>query len=300
MSPGTAGTSARATVSVVIPAFNCAEWIGRALQSVDRQTRPVDEIIVVDDASTDNPREFVHAPVRYVRHEWNRGVSAARNTGVRMTAGDYLVFLDADDELAPDAVEKMLHATETAGASWCITDVYRITGDAVSISRFNPPDGDPLLAILAMDFVTRGFFFRRADFEEIGMYDETLRACEDWEIFIRMMEAGKPFCYLAEPVYRYHRRKGSLTTGHVGTVLACNRRILEIHHRRLAARGEEFNRAWAAALWFVGRRHWEAKHRLAGAWYGVRSVLCERSLQRPGRFLRRIIGLQPRRGAGRG
>jgi glycosyltransferase involved in cell wall biosynthesis len=294
--------SARATVSVIIPVFNCAEWIGRALQSVYRQTRPVDEIIVVDDASRDNPREFVHAPALYVRHEFNRGVSAARNTGARMAAGDYLVFLDADDELTPDAVEKMLHAAETAGASWCITDICKITNDSVSVSRFNPPDGDPFLAILAMDFVTRGIFFRRADFEEIGMFDETLRASEDWEIFIRMMEAGKPFCYLPEPVYRYHRREGSLTTGNAGTVLACNRRILDMHHRRLAPKGEEFNRAWAAALWFVGRRHWEAKHRFAAAWYGVRSVLQQRSLQRPRRFLQRIIGLRQKgeTGADRG
>jgi len=107
--------------------------------------------------------------------------------------GDYLMFLDADDELTPDAVEKMLHAVETAGASWCITDTYRITGNRVSVARFNPPDGDPFLAILAMDLITMGFFFRRADFEEIGMFDETLRASEDWEFFIRMMEGASHF-----------------------------------------------------------------------------------------------------------
>jgi glycosyltransferase involved in cell wall biosynthesis len=229
-------------------------------------------------------------PFRYVRHEFNRGVSAARNTGARMARGDYLVFLDADDELVPDAVEKMLRAIESAGASWCITDTFIITGDTISVSRFNPPDGDPFLAILAMDFITRGIFFRRTDFEDIGMYDETLLACEDWEIFIRMTEPGKPFCYLAEPVYRYHRREGSLTTGHLGTVLACNRRILNKHHRRLAPRGEEFNRVWAAGLWFVGRRHWEAKRRLAAAWHGFMSVVREGSLERPRRFLKRILG----------
>jgi len=280
-----------ATVSVVIPAFNCAEWIGRALQSVDCQTRPVDEVIVVDDASTDNLRQAVQAPVQYVRHEFNRGVSAARNTGARMAAGDYLLFLDADDALVPDAVEKMLGAVEASGASWCITEIYKITGDQVSVVRCNPPDGNPLLAILAVDFVTRGIFFRRADFEEVGMYDETLRASEDWEIFIRMMEAKKQVCYLTEPLYRYYRREGSLTTGHLGTVLACNRRILDKHHRRMARRGEEFNLVWAGALWVLGRRHWEANHLFIAAWYGVSCVLRERSLQRPRRFLKRIIGL---------
>lgn len=278
------------TVSVVIPAFNCAEWIGRALQSLHCQTRLADEIIVVDDASTDNLREAVHAPVRYIRHEFNCGLSAARNTGARMAVGDYLVFLDADDELVPDALEKMVGAAEVTGASWCITDIYKITGDHVSVVRCNQPEGDPLLAILAMDFVTQGFFFRRRDFEEIGMYHETLRATEDWEIYIRMMEAGKKVCYLREPLYRYYRREGSITTGQVATVLACNRRILDMHHRRLAPRGEEFKRAWAAALWVLGRRHWEAKHRLTAAWYGFRSVLQERSLGRPRRFLKRAAG----------
>jgi glycosyltransferase involved in cell wall biosynthesis len=279
-----------ARVSVVIPAFNCAEWIERALRSLHCQTQPADEIIVVDDASTDDLRELVPAPVRYVRLESNRGISAARNTGARMATGDYLAFLDADDELVPDALEKMLGAVETAGASWCITDIYKISGDRVSVVRCNQPEGDPLLAILAMDFVTRGIFFRRRDFEEIGMYDETLSGTEDWEIFIRMMEARKKVCYLSEPLYRYYRREGSITTAHLGTVLARCGRIIDKHHRRLAPRGLEFNRAWAAALWVLGRRHWEAKYRFAAVWYGFRSVVRDRSLRRPRQFLKRIFG----------
>jgi glycosyltransferase involved in cell wall biosynthesis len=286
--------SARATVSVIIPAYNSAEWIGRAIQSVLAQSRPVDEIIVVDDASTDNLREAVQAPVRYVRHEYNRGVSAARNTGARMAAGDYLAFLDADDAMVPDAIEKMLHAAETTGTSWCITDTYRIVKGEVSVWRCDPSHEDPLVAILTSDFVMRGMFFRRTVFEDIGMYDETLRTREDWEIFIRMIDAGKRYCYLAEPLYQYYRREGSLSTGHLETILVCTKRVLDKHHRRIAPRGEDFNQAWATALWLLGRRNWELNHRFMAAWYGLRSVLRERSFRQPRRFLKGIIGFRGR------
>src|SRR6185295_15784622 len=97
--------------------------------------------------------------------------------------------------------------------------------DKTFLWRCNPSDEDPLVAILAADFVMRGFFFRRTDFEEIGMYDETLRAREDWDINIRMIEAGKQFCYLAEPLYRYYRREGSISTAQSRDVLACTKRI---------------------------------------------------------------------------
>ncbi len=103
-----------ALVSVVIPCYNQAHFLGEAIESVLAQSYPHLEIVVVDDGSPDNTEEVAarYPGVRYVRQE-NQGLAAARNTGLRHSRGDYLVFLDADDRLLPEAVEaglEHLHA----------------------------------------------------------------------------------------------------------------------------------------------------------------------------------------------
>jgi glycosyltransferase involved in cell wall biosynthesis len=272
----------------VIPAFHCAGSSDRAIRSVLAQSRPADEIIVVDDASTDSLREVVQPPVRYVRHEVNRGAAAARNTGARLSDADYLVFLDADDALAPDAIEKMHRAVESTVARWCITDVHRIEYGKTFLWRSKPPKTDALAAILAADFVMVGIFFRRTDFEEVGGYDETLRARNDWDLNIRMIRAGKRFCYIPEPLYQYYRREGSITEG--THVVACTKRILDKHHRKLAPQSKAYRQAYGAALWLLGKRYWHANHRFAAVYYCLASLFLERDLQRPRRFLTRLMG----------
>ena len=94
------------TVAVIIPTFNHARFLAEAIKSVLAQTRPADEIIVVDDGSTDDPAAVVakFPTVRLIRQD-NRGLSAARNTGLRNCKASHIVFLDADDRLLPTALE---------------------------------------------------------------------------------------------------------------------------------------------------------------------------------------------------
>ncbi len=93
-------------ISVIIPCYNQAHFLYEAIESVLAQTHHDFEIIVVDDGSTDSTAEVAagHPDVRYVRQP-NRGVATARNTGLRESEGEYLVFLDADDHLLPAALE---------------------------------------------------------------------------------------------------------------------------------------------------------------------------------------------------
>jgi len=93
-------------VSVIIPCYNQAHFLDEAIESVLTQTYPNREIIVVDDGSTDNTAEVAgrYSAVRHIYQE-NAGPSAARNTGVTKSRGEYLVFLDADDRLLPEALE---------------------------------------------------------------------------------------------------------------------------------------------------------------------------------------------------
>ena len=102
------------TVSVIIPTYNHAHFLPDALSSVLTQTRPADEIIVVDDGSCDNPGAVIERfpGVRLIKQE-NRGRSAARNTGLWNANSSHVVFLDADDRLLPNALEVGLNCAAT-------------------------------------------------------------------------------------------------------------------------------------------------------------------------------------------
>ncbi len=108
-------TTTTATVSVVIPTFNRASVVTRALESVLLQTRPPDELLVVDDGSTDDTAERVRAELPGVRviEQENRGVSAARNAGIRAATGTWIALLDSDDEWLPEKLDRQLRAVTT-------------------------------------------------------------------------------------------------------------------------------------------------------------------------------------------
>ena len=98
------------TISAIIPAYNAEKYLARSIDSVLAQTCPVDEIIVVDDGSTDKTAEIIKRygdKVRYI-HQDNAGVSAARNAGIHAATGDWIAFLDADDEWLPKKIERQV------------------------------------------------------------------------------------------------------------------------------------------------------------------------------------------------
>ena len=107
-----ASEPARPVVTVIIPTFNRAAIVGRAIRSVLAQTCPDWELIVVDDCSTDATeqavRDFSDNRIKYLRHDRNRRLSAARNTALRCGRGEYVAFLDDDDEWLPEKLEKEL------------------------------------------------------------------------------------------------------------------------------------------------------------------------------------------------
>ena len=112
-------------VSVIMPAYNCAQYIGQAIQSVQKQTVNW-ELIIVDDASTDMTKETVKPylldeRIHYYRNECNKGVSYSRNLGVSKAAGEYVAYLDADDWWEADKLQKQLALMEEKNAVLCYT-----------------------------------------------------------------------------------------------------------------------------------------------------------------------------------
>ncbi len=193
-------------VSVVIPTRDRADLVGRAIASVLAQSRPPDEVIVVDDGSTDATEEAVRrfAGVRYLGVE-PRGVSGARNHGIAAASGEWLAFLDSDDEWLPEKLEEQLAALAAQPEyRVCHADeIWIRNGRRVNPRRRHAKQGGwifrhclPLCAISPSAVV-----IHRSIFERVGLFDEELPACEDYDLWLRV-SALYPVLYVDRPLIR--------------------------------------------------------------------------------------------------
>jgi glycosyltransferase involved in cell wall biosynthesis len=164
-------------VSVVIPCYNQAHFLKEAIESVLKQSYPHYEIVVVDDGSTDETSEVAgsYERVRLIRQE-NRGLAEARNTGIKHSEGDYLVFLDADDRLLPDALAVGVESFDShPECAFVFGHSDFIAEDGSPLRKPTPPlIGSELLPIL----LSRSFFvipgeviYRRVILDDVGLFD---------------------------------------------------------------------------------------------------------------------------------
>jgi len=193
-------------VSVVIPVYNAAATVGGAIDSVLAQTFTDLEIIAVDNGSTDRSREVLAGYSRHVKvlEEPKRGPSAARNTGVRASSGEYLGFLDADDWWRPTMLERTVQALDRdPDCALVFTDLALVdsTGReqmASLVGESHPPTVAEMLERL-WPILPSGVLMRRRAFDLAGGFEETLTAFEDVYLWLRAREHGN-FLYLAEPL----------------------------------------------------------------------------------------------------
>lgn len=185
-----------ASVAAVIPAFNRRHLLGRSLGSVLAQTRRADDIIVVDDGSTDGTAEWLAATypgvLRCVRQP-NSGVSSARNAGLAAASCDYVAFLDSDDEWLPGHLELMLEAAEQApDAGLILSDVECVDGDGVPLQTIRrrahlPRDGRVLAdVVLQPALFPSSALVKRTDLLAIGGFNVELRTAEDIDLHLRL------------------------------------------------------------------------------------------------------------------
>ena len=193
------------TVSVVIPTFNRAGILARALGSVFSQTRPPQEVIVVDDGSNDETERQVMAGFPQARYLWqeNQGVAAARNRGARMALGTWLAFLDSDDEWLPEKLELQLNALRAhPELPLCHTDeIWMRRGRRVNPMNKHAKFGGRIfhrcleLCVISPSSV----LLRREFFDVVGGFDETFPVCEDYDLWLRIC-SRHPVLYLEEPL----------------------------------------------------------------------------------------------------
>lgn len=199
----------RPSVSVVVPTFNRAELVQRALRSVVAQTRPAEQVIVVDDGSTDDTGRLVQqnfGAVDYLAQE-NRGVSAARNRGIEVATGEWIALLDSDDEWLPQKLERQFEYLEQEPAHRvCHTDeIWIRRGRRVNPRLKHAKQGGwifrhclPLCAISPSSVL-----IHRSVFDEVGLFDETLPACEDYDLWLRVCSRW-PVLYVPEQLVVKH------------------------------------------------------------------------------------------------
>jgi glycosyltransferase involved in cell wall biosynthesis len=208
-------------VSVVVCCYNSGPPLADALRSVAAQTWPAGEIIVVDDGSKPEPAAFIESTVRAfpgvkLAREPNRGPSGARNRGVQLSRGDYVVFLDHDDLWAPTLIEKLATALGNlprAGCVFCRIEHMRTNGERTG--RVSRPQmrGFTVKDLLLHDPACCGssFMVKKDAFTQVGGFPEDLRSCEAPELFIRFLLAGWEIEGIDDVLVYYRNSPGGLS-----------------------------------------------------------------------------------------
>ncbi len=206
-------------VSVIIPAYNAAPWIGASIRSVTEQTTTDLEVIVVNDGSTDATgalaRSFPDPRVR-ILDQANAGVSAARNAGIRAARGSFISFLDADDAMLPSNLETKLSALNRESVDWVYGDLMPCDGDLVPSGEvMKGTDGDVVRTILlgmetAVPAPCSNLVARHECFSNGLELDEQLSNAADQDLALRLANAFSHF-HVPQALTLYRVLPGSMS-----------------------------------------------------------------------------------------
>lgn len=273
-----------ADVSVVMPAYNNADTVGRALASIAAQTVPPCEVIVVDDGSGDGTAEAVRAMagrmngvrLRLFRQQ-NQGAGAARNRALAAATGTWLAFLDADDEWMPDKLEQSLAQTDPARHDMSAHNVLILDGDRSHVvdclPHWQADPADPFRTLFLRGFISSStVLLRRQVALRAGGFDPTLRSAQDYELWLAVLGLiGGRFLVFPQALLRYYVAPQGITS-HIDRKIACSLAILRRHVGRLKERSGP---VLLPVLLRLAAIHLEAfrGHRRQGAWFKALACL---------------------------
>jgi glycosyltransferase involved in cell wall biosynthesis len=270
-------------VSVVIPCYNQAHFLGEAIESVLKQTYPHYEIVVVDDGSTDNTSEVAshYERVHLIRQD-NQGLSRARNTGIRHSEGEYLVFLDADDRLLPEALQAGLECFSAHAECAFVFGRFRyiaIDGKPLTAPASAPDRGNHYIGLLRGPYIAvpAMVMYRSFVFDTVGLFDPSVNATADYDLYFRI---ARKF-----PVQRHdrlvaeYRQHGANMTRNAALML---KGTLAVHRsqRKYVKKDRQYKEAYKA-----GQRFWHG-------WYGDPLVEQVRAQVQEGEWGRAVRGMR--------
>ena len=198
------------TVSVMIPYYNCKEYIVETIQSVLSQSHQNFEIIIVDDGSDPEHADYLKGfladkpAIRYAVQN-NQGVAAARNHAARLAGGKYFLFLDSDDLILPDYIEKCVTVLENNPDCKLVYPLAEYFDAQEGL--WNLPDYDGLESLLKGNRIPIISMHRAEDFVSLGGFDENLTTHEDWDLWIRLLSNGGTVIRIPEVLFRYRKRR---------------------------------------------------------------------------------------------
>jgi glycosyltransferase involved in cell wall biosynthesis len=205
-------------VSICIPTYNRKDYLKETLDSVFAQTYKDYEVVIVDDGSTDGTETMVKSagyPLRYYWQE-NRGDAASRNKLLELARGEFITFLDSDDLLMPDAVERMMKIMEAEGGDVIVYGPYlRIDENGNVYGRcMRKLYSGYIASHLFQNILVHscGSMLPQSVLQEAGGFDETLAVCSDYDLWLRLSLKYR-FIALPEPTFKRRRHSGNLSKG---------------------------------------------------------------------------------------
>jgi glycosyltransferase involved in cell wall biosynthesis len=243
------------SVSVVIPCFNQAQYLPSAVESVRNQTAAIREVIVVDDGSTDDTLAVAARDGALVVRQTNRGPSAARNAGLHAASGEFVLFLDADDELLPEAVESAVAEFHRQPHAACVAGTCVLMDAAGRPLRTDRPmlEGGLYRSWLRANFVwTPGaVLFRRSNLVSLGGFPPGVGPAADYAVYLSLARHGR-VVFDGRDRVRYRRHAENMSAD-PARMLAATLRVLRRERKQLPAGYEpDFSDGWNAWCDFYG------------------------------------------------
>ena len=234
-------------VSIIIPTYNRRRWIGECLDSVKAQTYHQVETLVIDDCSTDGTVEWLRKQPKYSFARFhvqpkNSGASVARNNGIKIARGELIVFIDSDDLLAPKHIEtavEVFQSQPNVGLFACDSTLIGTDGEVLysgktwheiqsELKRYPVRTGPRSLKdVFLFSNIFPGFTLPKAVFDKLGGFDQSLFPMDDYDLMLRVADAGYDVYYHHEPLALRREHTGQCS-GPANSVETCRKQILTL------------------------------------------------------------------------
>jgi glycosyltransferase involved in cell wall biosynthesis len=210
-------------VSIIIPSYNSGKFLNKAIESVVSQSYRNLEIIIVNDGSIDDTEKIAKnwqekdKRIRYIRHHKNRGLGAARNTGIKNSQGEYIAFLDADDVWLPQKIEIQLKKLNELNAdlifsNWYIWEPENDTKIKAFDSDFIKDKKDLLKFFIKKNFGNPSTaLLKKSSLNIVGLFDESLKSSEDYDLWLRFCQKGMKIAFVDQPLIYYQVHPDQMT-----------------------------------------------------------------------------------------
>ena len=208
------GISKKPDISVIIPCYNYSNYITEAVESLKKSTYNKWQCVIINDGSTDNSEDVILKLIKgddrfiYIKQR-NKGLSAARNIGIRAVDTEYIMCLDPDDKISPTYIENGVKYLSEHEDCTLYYGKAKMFWDDGTEKDWNLPDYDYKLLLLS-NHIYSSFIYRREDYFRAGEYDEKMDAYEDWDFLIRLLDGGRKVYMTDDVVFYYRRHKNSM------------------------------------------------------------------------------------------